>query len=157
MNWSAFYRISHRIVSSYRVGPVFLAGDAAHLHPPLGGQGLNTGVQDAYNLAWKLALAARGEAAAGLLDSYDAERRPTGEQLVKRTAARMNQLMAGQVEESEPVRDDSQLFLNYRDSPIVARHDENPPGGATHPQVGPLPGDRAPMRLVCGGIKCNTI
>ena len=65
-----------------------MAGDAAHLHPPAGGQGMNTGIQDAWNLAWKVALAVRGLAAPGLLDSYEAERRPEGEEIVGR-AVRM--------------------------------------------------------------------
>jgi 2-polyprenyl-6-methoxyphenol hydroxylase-like FAD-dependent oxidoreductase len=64
---------------------VFVAGDAAHIHPSTGAEGMNTGIQDAHNLAWKLALNTRGEAAGGLLDSYDAERRPVGEEVVDRT------------------------------------------------------------------------
>jgi 2-polyprenyl-6-methoxyphenol hydroxylase-like FAD-dependent oxidoreductase len=139
MCWSAFYRISHRIVSTYRAGRVFLAGDAAHLHPPLGGQGMNAGLQDAYNLAWKLALDVRSRAAAGLLDSYDAERRPIGLDIVNRTTARMNQVLEGQVEEQEPVREDSQLFLNYRHSPWVVNDNDLARGSG-----GPLAGDRAP-------------
>jgi 2-polyprenyl-6-methoxyphenol hydroxylase-like FAD-dependent oxidoreductase len=63
------------MVNRYRIGRVFLAGDAAHVHPPAGGQGLNTGVQDAYNLGWKMA-AALGGGEDALLDSYEAERLP---------------------------------------------------------------------------------
>ena len=63
LRWSSVFRISHRIVDRYCDGRVFVAGDAAHIHPPTGAQGMNTGIQDAYNLAWKLALAVRGEAA----------------------------------------------------------------------------------------------
>ena len=85
LRWSSVFRISHRIVDCYGRGRVFVAGDAAHIHPPTGAQGMNTGIQDAHNLAWKLALAVRGEAADGLLDSYDAERRPVGEEVVGRT------------------------------------------------------------------------
>ena len=133
MRWSAFYRISHRIVPTYRVGRVFLAGDAAHLHPPLGGQGMNTGLQDAYNLAWKLALEVRGLAAPGLLDRYDAERRSIGRQIVERTTARMDHVLHGEVDEQEPVREDSQLFLSYRDT-----------GADTASLAGPVAGDRAP-------------
>jgi 2-polyprenyl-6-methoxyphenol hydroxylase-like FAD-dependent oxidoreductase len=140
MRWSAFYRISHRIVGQYRVGRAFVVGDAAHLHPPLGGQGMNAGLQDAYNLAWKLALAVRGQAAATLLDSYDAERRPIGEQIVSRTAARMDKVIGGKPDTMEPVRDDSQLFLNYRGSDWVANDDEL----AKRVSAGPLAGDRAP-------------
>jgi 2-polyprenyl-6-methoxyphenol hydroxylase-like FAD-dependent oxidoreductase len=73
--WSSTYRPSVRMVERYRVGRVLLAGDAAHVHPPAGGQGLNTGVQDAYNLGWKLAGVIRGEPDS-LLDTYEAERLP---------------------------------------------------------------------------------
>jgi len=73
--WSSIYRPAVRMVDRYRVGRVFLAGDAAHVHPPTGGQGLNTGVQDAWNLGWKLAHATRG-GPASLLDTYEAERLP---------------------------------------------------------------------------------
>ena len=76
--WVAKFRFHGRIVPSYRVGRVFLAGDAAHIHSPVGGQGMNMGIQDAYNLAWKLALVVRGRARPTLLDSYDPERRPVG-------------------------------------------------------------------------------
>jgi len=69
--WSSVYRPAVRMVDRFRVGRVFLAGDAAHVHPPTGGQGLNTGVQDAYNLGWKLAHVARG-GPDSLLDTYEA-------------------------------------------------------------------------------------
>jgi 2-polyprenyl-6-methoxyphenol hydroxylase-like FAD-dependent oxidoreductase len=85
MLWSSVFRISHRLVNRYRHGRVFLAGDTAHIHPPTGAQGMNTGIQDAYNLGWKLALAVHGVAAPGLLDSYHAERHPVGEEVVGRT------------------------------------------------------------------------
>lgn len=74
--WTVAFKIHCRMVSRYRVGRVFLAGDAAHIHSPAGGQGMNTGIQDAWNLAWKLDLVHRGAARDELLDSYDAERRP---------------------------------------------------------------------------------
>src|SRR5262249_51618041 len=71
-------------VDSYRSGRIFLAGDAAHVHSPAGGQGMNTGIQDAINLAWKLALVCRGLSSAPvLLDSYDAERRPVGAEVIR--------------------------------------------------------------------------
>jgi hypothetical protein len=85
--WSSRFRVAHKIAARFREGNVFLCGDAAHVHSPAGGQGMNTGIQDAANLAWKIALALRGgadegtdegadDAAAGpLLDSYEAERR----------------------------------------------------------------------------------
>jgi hypothetical protein len=68
--------MSAQVAQSYRQGRVFLAGDAAHRFPPTGGLGMNTGIQDAHNLAWKLALALRGQVGDGLLDSYETERRP---------------------------------------------------------------------------------
>lgn len=83
--WMVDFRIHCRIVPQYRVGRVFLAGDAAHIHSPAGGQGMNMGIQDAYNLAWKLALVARGAARDALLDSYEAERRPVAEETLRFT------------------------------------------------------------------------
>lgn len=81
--WTSAFRINERQVENYRSGRVFLAGDAAHVHSPAGGQGMNTGMQDAINLAWKLALVSRGIATAPeLLDSYDLERRPVGAQVI---------------------------------------------------------------------------
>jgi 2-polyprenyl-6-methoxyphenol hydroxylase-like FAD-dependent oxidoreductase len=74
--WLAAFGIHRRIVPRLREGRVFLAGDAAHIHSPAGGQGMNTGMQDAYNLAWKLSLVSAGAGREALLDSYDAERRP---------------------------------------------------------------------------------
>lgn len=73
--WASAYKMNARLADRYRVGRVFLVGDAAHIHPPTGGQGLNTSVQDAYNLGWKLAAVAGG-ASVALLDSYEEERRP---------------------------------------------------------------------------------
>ncbi|GAA0911574.1 FAD-dependent oxidoreductase [Streptomyces thermoalcalitolerans] len=72
------WRARHRIAERFSEGPVFLVGDAAHLHPPAGGYGSNAGIQDAHNLAWKLAAVLHGWAGPALLDSYDAERRPVG-------------------------------------------------------------------------------
>lgn len=74
--WMVSFKINCRITDRYRVGRVFIAGDAAHIHSPAGGQGMNTGIQDAWNLSWKLALALRGQASEALLDSYHAERHP---------------------------------------------------------------------------------
>jgi len=84
LRWSSVFRISHRIVDNYGTpdgsGRAFVAGDAAHIHPPTGAQGMNTGIQDAHNLAWKLDFVLRGWAADDLLDTYAAERRPVGAQ-----------------------------------------------------------------------------
>jgi 2-polyprenyl-6-methoxyphenol hydroxylase-like FAD-dependent oxidoreductase len=81
--WLAGFRINGRKVADYRSGRVFLLGDAAHVHSPAGGQGMNTGMQDAFNLAWKLALVARGTCDEHLLDSYSAERSAVGDQVLK--------------------------------------------------------------------------
>jgi 2-polyprenyl-6-methoxyphenol hydroxylase-like FAD-dependent oxidoreductase len=75
--WLTYFKVHQRLATDYRAGPVFLAGDAAHVHSPAGGQGMNTGIQDAWNLGWKLALVLRG-ADPELLDSYQAERQPVG-------------------------------------------------------------------------------
>ena len=75
-NWISKYRIHRRMTQQFRVGRVFLAGDAAHIHSPAGGQGMNTGIQDAWNVAWKLALVVQGQADEKLLDSYEPERIP---------------------------------------------------------------------------------
>jgi FAD binding domain len=83
--WLTYFRLQHRHAARYRVGRVFLAGDAAHVHSPAGAQGMNTGIQDAWNLGWKLALVASGSAGEALLDSYDAERRPVGRFVVRFT------------------------------------------------------------------------
>lgn len=144
--WLAQFRIHRRQVTSYRVGRAFLAGDAAHVHSPAGGQGMNTGIQDAYNLAWKLALAVRGEAAPGLLDSYHRERHPIAAATLRGTdlATRMiglrnpaaqqirNQLVSTLtslgVVQKRMRSTVSELSLNYRQSPIVDEHRGVVPG-----------------------------
>jgi 2-polyprenyl-6-methoxyphenol hydroxylase-like FAD-dependent oxidoreductase len=83
--WASAFRISRRHAAHYRKGPVFLAGDAAHVHSPVGGQGMNTGIQDSCNLGWKLALAVRGQAAPGLLDTYEEERAPIAHEVLRNT------------------------------------------------------------------------
>ena len=82
--WLSNFVVHHRIVDHYRKGHVFVAGDAAHVHSPIGGQGMNTGIQDAYNLAWKLALVING-APEILLDSYETERLPIGHKVLQQT------------------------------------------------------------------------
>ena len=84
-SWFSTYRIHHRAAEKFRDRRCFLLGDAAHVHSPMGGQGMNTGLQDAYNLAWKLALVVAGRAHAGLLDSYEGERIPVAQQLLNTT------------------------------------------------------------------------
>ncbi len=85
VNWFSTYRVHHRVASSFRSGRVFLLGDAGHLHSPVGGQGMNTGLGDAVNLAWKLAEVLTGRAPATLLDSYEPERMPFARSLVATT------------------------------------------------------------------------
>lgn len=136
LRWSSVFRISHRIVDSYGRGRVFVAGDAAHIHPPTGAQGMNTGIQDAHNLAWKLALAVTGDAAPDLLDSYDAERRPVGEDVVGRTVRSARQgIGADSTDLTQVMRREAQLLISYADSSIVA---------SAGPVPEPLPGGRAP-------------
>jgi len=132
--WRSIYQPAVRIVDRYRVGRVFLAGDAAHVHPPTGGQGLNTGVQDAYNLGWKLAHVARG-GPDSLLDSYEAERLPI--------AAAVLGLSKRLLQTKSLKRGDAtnQLALHYRTSPLST----GGPLGKLHA------GDRIPdMRLEDG-------
>lgn len=133
--WRSIYQPAVRMVDCYRIGRVLLAGDAAHVHPPAGGQGLNTGVQDAYNLGWKLAYVARG-GPDSLLDSYEAERLPI--------AAAVLGLSKRLLQTRSIRRGDAtnQLALHYRSSALSL-------GGALG---GLQAGDRMPdMRLEDGG------
>jgi 2-polyprenyl-6-methoxyphenol hydroxylase-like FAD-dependent oxidoreductase len=140
LSWSSFFRISMRLAAKYRAGRAFLAGDAAHIHPPTGGQGMNTGIQDAYNLAWKLALVLRGGARESLLDSYEIERRMVGADVVARTTAASVQLGR---ERAKPHRlEDTQILLTYRGLPTVAEELAEPV-----PDDAPRAGDRAPEAL----------
>ncbi|EDY54613.1 MULTISPECIES: rifampin monooxygenase [Streptomyces] len=90
--WLSRFGDATRLAERYRVGRVLLAGDAAHIHPPVGGQGLNLGVQDAFNLGWKLAAQIRGWAPETLLDTYEAERHPVAEDVLDNTRAQMELL-----------------------------------------------------------------
>jgi 2-polyprenyl-6-methoxyphenol hydroxylase-like FAD-dependent oxidoreductase len=113
MRWSSIFRISMRLAERYRQGRVFLAGDAAHIHPPTGGQGMNTGIQDAYNLAWKLALVIQGVAPVALLESYDGERRPVGADVVARTTAATRNYGREPAEKPDRLAD-TQIRISYR-------------------------------------------
>lgn len=94
MRWSSRFLSERRQARHYRSGRVFIAGDAAHVHSPLGGQGMNTGIGDAMNLGWKLAAAVNGSAPASLLDSYETERHPVGA-MVLRTTDAFNEVVLG--------------------------------------------------------------
>jgi len=85
-HWLTCFEIHHGQVPAYRWGRVFLAGDAAHIHSPAGGQGMNTGMQDAFNLCWKLAMVIKGDAGHALLDSYHEERHPVGKAVIDFTS-----------------------------------------------------------------------
>ena len=85
VNWFSTYRVHHRVADHFRKGRAFLLGDAAHIHSPVGGQGMNTGIGDAVNLAWKLADVVHGRAAASLLDTYEPERIAFARRLVATT------------------------------------------------------------------------
>jgi len=112
----ATWRAKANCADRFRDGRVFLAGDAAHVVPPNDGYGGNTGVQDAHNLAWKLALTLAGVAGPGLLDSYDAERRPVGELTVEQAFTRYVTRVAPYLgtENTQPIVDDFSMEIGYR-------------------------------------------
>ncbi|MDX3225396.1 FAD-dependent oxidoreductase [Streptomyces sp. ME19-01-6] len=125
--WRSLYKVNVCLVDRYRVGRVFLAGDAAHIHSPAGGQGMNTGIQDAYNLGWKLA-AVLGGADATLLDTYERERRPVAESVLDDSTSRLHAMMRafGDSDGSTALRgltDDftTGLTIAYPDSPLTTR------------------------------------
>ena len=103
MRWSSRFLSERRQARHYRSGRVFIAGDAAHVHSPLGGQGMNTGIGDAMNLGWKLSAAVKGSAPASLLDTYEAERHPVGAAVLRTTDA-FNQVVLGRSKVQRIVR-----------------------------------------------------
>jgi 2-polyprenyl-6-methoxyphenol hydroxylase-like FAD-dependent oxidoreductase len=134
--WSSTYRPAVRMVDRYRIDRIFLAGDAAHVHPPAGGQGLNTGIQDAYNLGWKLASVLRG-APESLLDTYEAERLPVAAAVLglSKHLHTTRSLKRGEAT--------NQLALHYRSSTLSSGR-----------PLGPLhPGDRMPDMKVADGTR----
>jgi 2-polyprenyl-6-methoxyphenol hydroxylase-like FAD-dependent oxidoreductase len=156
--WISPFRIHCRQVERYRHGRAFLAGDAAHIHSPIGGQGMNTGIHDAHNLAWKLAWVQRGRARPELLDSYHLERHPIGKHVLGQTdfATRVGTLkgllapvrnhVARFVTSFEPVRrrimsETAELTVGYEKSPISHEHG---PVLVSNFGKGPKPGARAP-------------
>jgi 2-polyprenyl-6-methoxyphenol hydroxylase-like FAD-dependent oxidoreductase len=139
VGWTTVYRVNVRLAEQFRVGRVFLAGDAGHVHSPAGGQGLNTGIQDAYNLGWKLAGVLAG-APGSLLDSYESERLPVAAGVLGFTSElhrRGFRSNAGPDQASgASTHDVYQLQINYRDSPLSLNAGE--PAGKVRA------GDRAP-------------
>lgn len=152
--WLSSFRINERKIANYRAGRVFLAGDAAHVHSPAGGQGMNTGIQDACNLAWKLALVTRGACSEALLDSYSPERSPIAEAVLKVTGRITDMAtLTGEMAQSirnhvaslvlglSPVRKlaagiTSEVSIGYPHSPLNGAGDHQDPA----------PGYRAPIR-----------
>jgi 2-polyprenyl-6-methoxyphenol hydroxylase-like FAD-dependent oxidoreductase len=163
--WTSGYRLHRRGVPRYRQGRVLLAGDAAHIHSPAGGQGMNTGIQDVYNLAWKLALVLQGRASEPLVDTYGAEREPVGHKLLEGTdrifgfaaakgpvarfvRRRLIPLLASVL--SRPalqrrlVRFISQLYIRYHPGPLSTQTLEGNDGPSAKLASGPAPGERVP-------------
>jgi 2-polyprenyl-6-methoxyphenol hydroxylase-like FAD-dependent oxidoreductase len=121
--WQSIYRVNIRRAEHYRVGNAFIAGDAGHVHSIAGGMGMNTGIQDAYNLGWKLAAVINGEANDSLLNTYGEERIPIADWLLETTSQRQQEMLIGATSgnkgfESLATKDTSQLNLNYRDSSL---------------------------------------
>jgi len=162
--WFSKYRIHHRRAAQFRDRRCFLLGDAAHIHRPVGAQGMNTGLQDAYNLAWKLALVVSGRSSEKLLDSYADERMPVAERLLKTTdrafslvvsdswlagffrtrvlAKILAVAMRAERIQQLAFRTVSQIGIQYRDGPLSETLEELP-------RVAPRAGDRFPwLRLV---------
>ena len=127
--WLSRFHISHRKVREFRRLRVFLAGDAAHIHSPAGGQGMNTGIQDAFNLAWKLALVVRGLAPAQLLASYHVEREPVARDVLNLTD-RITRMATMRNSVAQSVRD-FLLPLSQRDR-LRRREDRRSPRGVEH-------------------------
>ncbi|MCW6005296.1 FAD-dependent monooxygenase [Micromonospora sp. CPCC 205371] len=157
--WMTNFRLHHRAADRYRSGRIFLAGDAAHIHSPAGAQGMNTGIQDAVNLGWKLAHALAGVADPALLDSYETERAPIGRLVLRFTdraftvATSTNPVVRFARTRIAPTmlplamkigrgrayafRTVAQLAISYRRSPLST-------GGPHSPRHGPRAGDRLP-------------
>jgi len=157
--WMTDFRLHNRGAANYRSGPFFLAGDAAHIHSPAGAQGMNTGIQDALNLGWKLALVSQGRAPEEWLETYDAERAPVGRSVLRftdraftigtssnpvirfartRLAPRLAPLALRVTGPRGRIfRTVSELGIHYRRSPAT-------PTGPRPPRRGPRPGDRLP-------------
>jgi 2-polyprenyl-6-methoxyphenol hydroxylase-like FAD-dependent oxidoreductase len=138
VSWASAFNMNARLADRYRTGRVFLAGDAAHIHPPTGGQGLNTSIQDSYNLGWKLAAVLRG-APPVLLDSYEEERRPVAAQMLGLATKLLDAAKRGDMRRGREVH---QLDIGYPESALAL---EKPQRGS-----GLLAGDRAPDAPIRG-------
>lgn len=132
VSWASAYQMNARLADRYRVGRVFLVGDAAHTHPPTGGQGLNTSAQDAYNLGWKLASVLEG-APEVLLDTYEEERRPVAAAMLGLATRLLEHAQRG---DNRRGREVQQLDLGYRVSSLTL------PAESREGRI--EPGDRAP-------------
>ncbi|MGX1545862.1 FAD-dependent monooxygenase [Streptomyces adustus] len=137
VRWVSDFRPRAALADRFRVGRVFLAGDAAHIHSPAGGQGLNTSVQDAYNLGWKLGAVLRGEAPEPLLDTYEEERRPVAAEMLGLST----KIHRGEARRGRETR---QLGLGYRGSALAVETRGDVPQEALRA------GDRAPDAAVDG-------
>jgi 2-polyprenyl-6-methoxyphenol hydroxylase-like FAD-dependent oxidoreductase len=116
--WKSLWRANIRLAERYRNGRVLIAGDAAHIHSPAGGQGMNTGIQDAHNLGWKLAAVING-ASTALLDSYEAERRPVAGDVLALSNTLLNEAIKERSVVLRKVASTTQLGINYRDSTLA--------------------------------------
>ena len=127
MTWLTTWRPNRRLATQFRIGRVFLAGDAAHVHPPTGGQGLNTGIQDAYNLGWKLGAVLAG-APEALLDTYEQERLPVAASVLGLSARMLTQAIDQKGEPGMLRRggETRQLGIHYRDSRLSCDDREHP-------------------------------
>lgn len=132
VSWGSVYNMNARLADQYRLGRVFLIGDAAHVHPPTGAQGLNTGVQDAYNLGWKLATALR-DGPEGLLDTYEEERRAVAADVLNLSKKLLDEAKRGEMRRGREVQ---QLDVGYPGSSLSFQTDAR--------EDGLLAGHRAP-------------
>ena len=152
--WQSLYRVNVRMAEKYRVGRVFIAGDAAHAHSIAGGLGMNTGIQDAFNLGWKLAAVVKGAAAPNLLDTYEEERLPIAAWTLNISSARQKAIMdakdqSGGGMAGTATKDTTQLNLNYRYSSLST--DLLTTGPTDHQPARPQAGDRAPDARLSDG------
>jgi hypothetical protein len=152
----ATWRATAECADAYRKGNVFIAGDAAHVVPPTGGFGGNTGVQDAANLGWKMAKVVKGEAGEALLDSYEAERRPVGVLTVEQAYARyIRRVVPEEINATTPeMRDELTMEIGqfYRSNAVVDGRREDEPACMHPDQTRGRPGARVPHVWLEDGV-----